>query len=146
VDTLTVVGPDFVTAFVARYGDAWRSLDPARVLALCTEDTVWQVPGAGTPLRGREAVGAWLDALFAMVPDATFDYPVGPPLLALDGTVAGARFRLRGTMRGPMVPPGFAPTDGPIQDEGVEIYEEFRNGLLARRRRRDATRRPGQPA
>lgn len=125
------IDAEFVASFVARYGDAWRSQDPDRILAECTGDTEWWVPGS-EPLRGPAAVGEWLRDLFTMVPDARMDYPVGAPYLSLDGTQASARFRLRGTMRGPMRPPGFAPTDGPIEDSGVEFYEEFRDGRLAR--------------
>lgn len=122
----------FLREFVQRYADAWRSRDPARIVAECTDDTTWMVPTAEEVLNGREAVAEWLSNLFLMVPDAEMDYPVGSPLLALDGTAAAARFRLVGTMRGPMTPPGFAPTDSPLVDEGIEIYDEFRGGRLAR--------------
>lgn len=123
---------EFLGEFVGRYGDAWRSHEPARVVAECTPDTTWQVPGLSELLVGRSAVAHWLEDFFTMVPDAQFDYPAGPPYLAVDGTRAAARFRLRGTMRGPMMPPGFAATDSPIHDEGIEFYEEFRDGLLHR--------------
>lgn len=130
--TGTHVTQEFLGEFVQRYGDAWRSGDPARIVAECTADTVWQVPGVAGSLVGRVAVAEWLGSLFRMVPDAQFDYPVGPPFASADGTAAAARFRLKGTMRGPMEPPGFAATDSPIVDEGVEVYEQFRDGRLAR--------------
>jgi hypothetical protein len=101
-------------------------------VAECTQDTTWVVPTAEGPLVGRTAVAEWLTNLLRMVPDASFDYPLGSPLLAIDGTTAAARFRLTGTMTGPMTPPGFAPTDSPISDEGIEIYERFDAGRLAR--------------
>lgn len=123
---------DFLQAFVERYGAAWRSHDPDRIVAECTEDTTWVVPTAEGPLQGRDAVAEWLTNLFHMVPDASFEYPLGPPLLAVDGTTAAARFRITGTMTGPMTPPGFAPTDSPLRDEGIEIYERFADGRLAR--------------
>lgn len=129
---ITVITVEFLDEFVRRYGDAWRSCDPTRVAAECTSDTKWQVPGLAEPLQGRAAVATWLGNLFTMVPDVEFTYPVGSPLLAVDGTQAAAGFRLRGTMRGPMQPPGFAPTDHPIEDSGIEVYEEFRDGLLHR--------------
>lgn len=127
-----LVTEEFIERFVARYGDAWRSREPTRVVAECTPDTTWRVPGLPELLVGRAAVAQWLANFFTMVPDAEFDYPAGPPYLTIDGTRAAARFRLRGTMRGPMVPPGFAPTDSPIEDEGIEFYDEFREGLLHR--------------
>lgn len=130
--TDTLVTHEFLGEFVQRYGDAWRSGDPARIVAECTADTVWRVPGVTDPLVGRVAVAEWLGSLFRMVPDAQFEYPVGSPFASADGTAAAARFRLQGTMRGPMEPPGFAATDSPIVDEGVEVYEQFRHGLLAR--------------
>lgn len=126
------VTEEFLAGFVERYGQAWRSRDPARVAAECTPDTTWQVPGLPAPLEGRAAVSEWLSNFFTMVPDVELHYPDGPPFLTVDRTQAAARFRLRGTMRGPMVPPGFAPTDSPIEDAGIELYEEFRDGLLHR--------------
>lgn len=130
--TATQLTEKFLREFVERYGEAWRSRDPARIVAECTDDTTWLVPTADEPLHGRESVADWLTNLFVMVPDAQFDYPLGPPLLAVDRTAAAARFRLAGTMRGPMSPPGFAPTDSPLVDEGIEIYDDFRDGRLAR--------------
>lgn len=121
-----------LAAFVQRYGDAWRSRDPGRILAECSADVVWSVPGVDGPLRGTDEVRRWLTDFFTMLPEATFDYPLGAPYLAVDGRGAAARFRVRGIMRGPMVPPGFAPTDGPVEDEGVEFYEAFEAGRLAR--------------
>lgn len=128
----TKVTADFVDAFVGRYGDAWRSRDPARIVAQCTEDVRWRVAGLDAPLQGRPAITEWLEGFFRMVPDAELEYPFGPPYVARDGSGAAARFRFEGTMRGPMVPPGFAPTNGPIHDEGVELYERFEGGCLAR--------------
>lgn len=130
--TATPLTEEFLRDFVERYGEAWRSRDPDRIVAECTDDTTWLVPTADEPLHGRESVADWLTNLFVMVPDAQFDYPLGPPFLAVDRSAAAARFRLEGTMRGPMNPPGFAPTDSPLVDEGIEIYEQFRDGRLAR--------------
>jgi hypothetical protein len=121
-----------VDGFVARYGDAWRARDPARIVAECTQDVCWQVAGIDEPLRGRAAVTEWLEGFFRMVPEAEFHYPFGPPFVATNGSAAAARFRFRGIMRGPMEPQGFAPTDGAIDDEGIELYERFEGGRLAR--------------
>lgn len=128
----TVVDEVFLAEFVERYGAAWRTLDGARIAAECTDDTVWAVPGADPPLKGRSAVSQWLDGVFRMIPDAELEYPVGPPFIGADGTCAAARWRIRGAMVGPMDPPGFAPTNRVVEDDGIEIYEEFQDGLLAR--------------
>lgn len=40
------------------------------------------------------------------------------------------RLRVSGTMTGPLIPPGFAPTRGPLSFETAE-FSRFRGGLLA---------------
>ena len=64
------------------------------------------------------------------LPDVRVDMIDGP-YLALDGQGVSARLRIRGTMTGPLVPPGFAPTNGPILFETAE-FSRFEGGLLSR--------------
>lgn len=116
---------------VERLGDAWRSRDGARVAALCTPDVVWRISGVPEPMHGREAGRAWLDGFFAAVPDVTFDFPLGPPYLAPNGSGLAARWRWNGTMLGPMNPPGFAPTGARVSDEGIDVYE-LEDGQISR--------------
>lgn len=68
--------------------------------------------------------------MFRALPDVRIELIDGP-YLALDGTGVSARLRISGTMTGPLVPPGFAPTDSPLVFETAE-FSRFENGLLAR--------------
>jgi predicted ester cyclase len=101
------------------------------VAALCGEHVVWTDPGAPQTLLGREAVRRFhRDTLFPAFADLRIELLDGP-YLSLDGSGVAARLRLHGTMSGPMSPPGFAPTNGPIAFETAE-FSHFEAGLLVR--------------
>jgi hypothetical protein len=65
----------------------------------------------------------------ATMPDVQIELIDGP-YLSSDGTGAAVRLRVSGTMTGPLTPPGFAPTRGPLSFETAE-FSRFRGGLLA---------------
>lgn len=103
--------------------------DAEAVAALCAEDVVWEDPAAPEPLRGREAVRRFhRDIMFRALPDVRVTLVDGP-FLSTDG--AAARLRIRGTMTGPLDPPGFAPTGNVVEFETAE-FSRFEDGLLAR--------------
>lgn len=125
------IDAQFARAFLQRLYAAVNAHDAPAVAALCTEDVVWEDPGAAQTLRGRDAVlGFHRDTLFPAFPDMTIELLDGP-YLSLDGTGVAARLRLSGTMTGAMKPPGFAPTRGRIAFETAE-FSHFEHGLLAR--------------
>jgi predicted ester cyclase len=105
--------------------------DPDAVAALCCEDVVWEDPAAPEPLRGREAVYQFhRDTMFRALPDVRVELVDGP-YLSLDGAGVAVRLRISGTMTGPLIPPGFAPTGRPVAFETAE-FSHFDGDLLAR--------------
>jgi predicted ester cyclase len=120
----------FARRFLERLHAAVNAHDADAVAALCCEDVVWEDPAAPVPLRGREAVRRFhRDTMFRALPDvriATID----GPYLSLDNTGVAVRLRISGTMTGPLVPPGFAPTGTPLSFETAE-FSQFEGNLLA---------------
>jgi predicted ester cyclase len=125
------IGAEFSRDFLQRLHAAVNAHDARAVAALCSEDVLWTDPAAPEPLRGREAVYRFhRDLMFRALPDVTVELIDGP-YLAVDGAGVAARLRIRGTMTGPLAPPGFAPTGAPIEFESAE-FSRFEGGLLKR--------------
>lgn len=121
----------FACDFLERLHAAVNAHDARAVAALCSDDIIWDDPAAPEQLHGREAVFHFhRDIMFPAIPDVAVEVVDGP-YLSLDGTGVAVRLRIKGTMTGPMTPPGFAPTDAPIEFETAE-FSHFDNGLLAR--------------
>lgn len=121
----------FARHFLERLHAAVNRHDAEAVAALCTEDVIWQDPAAPEPLRGREAVcGFHRDIMFRALPDVSLKLVDGPYLSSEHAGFA-VRLRITGTMTGPLTPPGFAATWGPVEFETAE-FSHFDGGLLAR--------------
>jgi steroid delta-isomerase-like uncharacterized protein len=117
--------------WVERFFAGWNSHDPDQLLALATEDVVWEDPFIPDGLlRGRAAVREWLSSIWVAMPDLTFEL-VGDPFISIDGTQIAAAWKGTGKMTGPLEPPGFAPTGGRIEITGIDIHEF--DGELVRR-------------
>lgn len=126
-----IIDEAFARDFLFRLHAAVNAHDAAAVAVLCCEDVIWDDPAAPGPLRGREAVRRFhADTMLRALPDVRVDMLDGP-YLALDGKGVSARLRISGTMTGPLVPPGFAPTNRPIVFETAE-FSRFEGGLLSR--------------
>lgn len=115
-------GEQFARDFADRWQRAWNSRQPEEVTLLCTDDVVWEDPLTNGPERGRAAVGDYLRSVWRAFPDLEFTWPEGP-YASFDGVKLALHWRVTGTMRGPMDPPGFAPTDRRIELEGVDLLE-----------------------
>ena len=125
------VDGQFARHFLERLYAAVNAHDANAVVALCSEDVVWQDPAAPQALHGREAVCRFhRDIMFRAIPDVKIEIVDGP-YLALEGTGVAVRSRISGTMNGPLTPPGFAPTGGAIEFETAE-FSQFDGDLLAR--------------
>lgn len=125
-----IIDAAFAHDFLQRLHTAASARDPDAVAALCTEEVVWEDPAAPHTLRGREAVRSFhRDVMFVALPDTRIELIDGP-YLALDGSGVAARLRISGTMTGPLVPPGFAPTGEHLEFETAE-FSRFEDGLLA---------------
>ncbi|WP_406857154.1 nuclear transport factor 2 family protein [Alsobacter sp. KACC 23698] len=67
------------TDFLDAFADAWNRHDTDAILAMMTEDCVFQASRGpdveGTRYRGASAVRAGIDAVFAAFPDARWNEP-----------------------------------------------------------------------
>jgi steroid delta-isomerase-like uncharacterized protein len=127
------VSAEFANEFAQAYGDAWNSRDPDRLVALLSEDVRWEDPASPEGgLRGRDAVRRLVESYWRAMPDLEFEWLDGSgspnPCLSIDRTQVAMPWRGRGTMTGPLEPPGFAPTNGRVEMVGVDVCE-FRGGL-----------------
>lgn len=119
----------FVHQFLQRLYAAVNAHDAGAVAALCAPDIAWHDPAAPAPLRGRDAVYRFHhEGMFRALPDVRVTMIDGP-YLSLDHTGVAVRLRIAGTMTGPLTPPGFAPTGGPVVFETAE-FSRFDGGQL----------------
>jgi predicted ester cyclase len=129
----TRLAEEFASSFVRRLHAAVNAHDADGIASLCAPDVEWHDPAALEPLRGREAVRRFhRDRMFRSIPDVRVELIQGP-YLSVDGTSIAVRLVLRGTMSGPLDPPGFAPTGGRLEFETAE-FSEFEGLLLSRHR------------
>ena len=123
--------PD-LDAFGARYLAAWNDHDAAAMEDLVTADVVWEDPALPGPVQGVAAVQAFMRTAWVAFPDLRFDEP-DPPHRTAGGDQVAWRWRMRGTMAGPIDPPGLAPTGRAMEIEGVDLWT-MRDGRIARYR------------
>lgn len=110
---------------------AWNSHDPERVLALMTEDIVYDDSAWPVTMRGHADVRAFLDHTWRAFPDMSFELLEGP--YRLGESRAAFWWRGQGTMTGPVDPPGFAPNGKRWEVDGVDFHE-YRDGRISRLR------------
>ena len=118
--------------FVERYVAAWNGCDTEAIAGLITEDIVWADPALPEPARGVAAVQDFMRLSFVAFPDLRF-YEPDPPLLAINGGDVLWGWRMEGTNRGAIDPPGFAPTGRRMCVEGVDHWV-MRDGRITRYR------------
>jgi hypothetical protein len=118
------VSADFLRDFADRWLAAWNSHDTGAVLALLHPDVRWDERVFWPhPLRGREAVRAYVDAIWRAMPG----YEVAEIQLftATDDGRALVLFRQRGA-----APPALG-TDRRFEVQGCDIFLGFRDELLS---------------
>jgi len=125
------VSPD-LHGFAGRYMAAWNSRDPDALAELITDDVVWADPALPEPALGVSAVQEFMRASFRAFPDLRFSEP-DPPALAATGDVVLWAWLMEGSHRGPIDPPGFAPTGRTMRIDGVDQWT-MRDGRIARYR------------
>ena len=128
----TEVDPSFLESFSERFGAAWNSHQPERLVELMTEDIVYDDSAWTRTMRGHGDVREFLEFLWRAMPDLEFHDLEGPFLARGEPTVA-FYWRGTGTFTGPLDPPGFAPTGARVAFEGFELLE-FRDDRVCRLR------------
>jgi steroid delta-isomerase-like uncharacterized protein len=128
MSTPTSAGVD-IEAFSARYTAAWNGCDTDAMAELLTEDIVWVDPAMPEPARGIPAVQDFMRTSFQAFPDLRFSEP-DPPQMAINGDLIAWTWVMEGTFRGPIDPPGFAPTGKRMRVQGVDLWT-MRDGRIA---------------
>jgi steroid delta-isomerase-like uncharacterized protein len=145
------VPESFVHDFLSRWIQAWNSHEAEQVLALMTEDILYEDSAWPTTMRGHAQVREFLDSTWRAFPDLRFILVEGP-FLHPQAPKACASWRGVATHTGPIGSAGF-PVAGKqvtvgrqVTVEGVDIHE-YRQGQLSRLRRWGASppRQPGRP-
>ena len=122
----------WVEEFLGRWLEAWASHDPERVLAMITEDVVYDDSAWPMTMRGHADVRAFLEHSWRAFPDLRFEVVEGP-YIHPDEPKASTYWRGFATHTGPIDPPGLAPTGKRIEFEGGDFHE-YRDGKIARLR------------
>jgi steroid delta-isomerase-like uncharacterized protein len=118
--------------FVHRYIEAWNGCDTDAMAQLIAEDVEWADPALPEPARGVAAVQEFMRASCRAFPDLRFGEP-DPPVCAVTGDVVLWAWYMEGTHRGPLDPPGFAPTGRRMRIDGFDQWT-MRDGRIARYR------------
>jgi steroid delta-isomerase-like uncharacterized protein len=117
-----------VQAFTQRYSAAWNACDTDTMAELLTDDIVWADPALPEPARGIPAVQEFMRTSFQIFPDLRFSEPE-PAHLTTDGDLISWAWTMEGTFRGPIDPPGFAPTGKRMKVDGVDLWR-MRDGRI----------------
>jgi len=119
------------TALVKEVLRIWEARDVEAMLGLMTEDIYWHDLGMWSPPAvGREAVRGFVTSLLRAFPDFTFELR-GPICVADNGESAVIPWTITATNKGPLCPPGMAPTGRKVRFQGMD-YLQFRDGKVAR--------------
>ncbi len=118
--------------FADGYMAAWNDCDTDAMAQMVTEDIVWADPALPEPARGIAEVQEFMRTSFRAFPDLCFSEP-DPPAVAVNGDLVLWAWRMEGTHRGVIDPPGFAPTGRTIRVEGIDQWT-MRDGRIARYR------------
>jgi steroid delta-isomerase-like uncharacterized protein len=114
-----------------RYAEAWNSHDDEQIEPLVTPDVVWLDPALPEPARGVHEVRDFMRRSWVAFPDLRFT--AGPMWLEPHGESMTWSWRMEGTHRGPIDPPGFAATGKRIDIDGIDVWD-FAGGRLERYR------------
>jgi len=125
-------GAAAMRGFVDGYVRAWNECDTALIAELITDDIVWADPALPVPARGVAEVQEFMRVSVHAFPDLRFSEP-DPPVIAVEGDTVLWGWRMEGTNRGTIDPPGFAPTGRSMAVEGVDHWT-MRDGRIARYR------------
>src|SRR5205823_4047251 len=120
----------FLDDWAGRYLIAWNTHDVGSIVAMCTEDVIWNDPALPETYHGRDGLRRFIGATLRCFPDVQID-ELEPPYPSASAPKALVPYRFRGTMLGPWEPTNIAPTGRPVSFEGIDQWE-FRDGLMSR--------------
>jgi steroid delta-isomerase-like uncharacterized protein len=118
-----------LTDFIERYESAWNTYDDKAMADLLADDIVWYDPALPEPARGIQAVQQFMRDSWRAFPDMQFSEP-DPPHLTANGDLVSWAWRMQGTNKGPIDPPGFAATGKAVDIKGVDLWR-MRDGRIA---------------
>jgi len=115
---------------IAAYGDAWNRHDIEAILAMHTEDSVFENHTSGGKGVGKDAIRQILKGVFAAFPDLRFE---ARRTYVRDGLIT-QEWTATGTLATPFTRGGTTvnPTGKSISWHGVDVIP-FVNGLVARK-------------
>jgi steroid delta-isomerase-like uncharacterized protein len=121
---------DELQAFIDRYNSAWNEHDVNAIVAMHTEDSVFENHVTGDVNVGRDAIAAAISGIFAVFPDLAFETRrayVRDDLVVQEWTA-------RGTHEGAMTRSGIEvpPTGRKVEYKGMDVIP-IRDGLVARK-------------
>ncbi len=101
----------------------WNRRDVEAIVAHYAEDIVWHNVAMGEVLRGKAQVRAFLESLFAALPDLTIEVTLRVPR----GSFVAEEYVIRGTHQGPMF--GLPPTGRRVEIPAVSMLR-MADGIL----------------
>ena len=116
--------------FIDRYNAAWNAHDVDAILAMHTDDSVFENHTTGDVNVGKEAIGSAIRGIFSVFPDLSFE---GRRTYIRDDLVV-QEWTARGTQEGKMTRSGVEvePTGRKVEYRGMDVIP-IQDGLVARK-------------